>query len=168
MHTTKRQHCIAWQARSAQSSCPLLLCLRALPCIGTRPSPQVPLTTPPGINGLSRQVEAADGSPALGPCRLTSGVCGDPIRQEGLRFVQQARQVRGRVGERGVVLHEPIGQKALGIDLGLQDQEGLGFKERAWRVRNSGIMTCDYLHRQVGKVVHGGRKYGSRNDNGRV
>lgn len=54
--------------------------------------------SPPGINGLSRQVEAADRSPALGPCRLTSGVCGDPIRHEGLRFVEQARQVRGRLG----------------------------------------------------------------------
>lgn len=46
-----------------------------------------------GINGVCRQVEAADGGPALGPCRPTSGICGDPIRSAGLAFTAAARQV---------------------------------------------------------------------------
>lgn len=35
----------------------------------------------------------ADGAPALGPDRPTSGVCGAPIRQAALEFVRAARAV---------------------------------------------------------------------------
>jgi dihydroorotate dehydrogenase len=34
-----------------------------------------------------------DGSPALGPDRTTSGVCGAPIRQAALDFVRTARGI---------------------------------------------------------------------------
>lgn len=40
-----------------------------------------------------RTVVNADGSPALGPDRPTSGVCGAPIRQAALDFVRTARDV---------------------------------------------------------------------------
>lgn len=46
-----------------------------------------------GINGLSRQVINHDQQPALGPGRLTSGICGAPIREVALQFVQMCRRV---------------------------------------------------------------------------
>lgn len=41
----------------------------------------------------TRSVLDPDGSPALGPDRPTSGVCGAPIRQAALEFVRAARDV---------------------------------------------------------------------------
>ncbi|MBB65211.1 MAG: dihydroorotate dehydrogenase [Waddliaceae bacterium] len=46
-----------------------------------------------GINTLSRKVHNSNGQPALGPERLTSGVCGGPIRNAGLNFVRWAREI---------------------------------------------------------------------------
>jgi hypothetical protein len=41
-----------------------------------------------------RRVVGSDGvTPALGPDRPTSGICGAPIRQAALEFVRTARQV---------------------------------------------------------------------------
>lgn len=37
-----------------------------------------------------------DGSPALGPDRPTSGICGAPIRQAALEFVRTARDIIDR------------------------------------------------------------------------
>eukprot|EP00878_Enallax_costatus_P033362 GHUV01036786.1.p1 GENE.GHUV01036786.1~~GHUV01036786.1.p1 ORF type:complete len:245 (+),score=51.14 GHUV01036786.1:463-1197(+) len=51
-----------------------------------------------GINGLSRHIVNTDGLPALGPDRPTSGVCGAPIRQAALEFVQSAREIINRQG----------------------------------------------------------------------
>jgi 2,4-dienoyl-CoA reductase-like NADH-dependent reductase (Old Yellow Enzyme family) len=44
-------------------------------------------------NAFHRTVLDADGSPALGPDRPTSGVCGAPIRKAALEFVQTARRI---------------------------------------------------------------------------
>lgn len=49
-----------------------------------------------GINGLSRSIITADGEPALGPDRPTSGVCGAPIRHAALQFVRAARRIIDR------------------------------------------------------------------------
>lgn len=49
-----------------------------------------------GINTISMKVVDSSGRPALGTNRPTSGVCGDPIRKEALRFIQSARQVIDR------------------------------------------------------------------------
>ncbi|PIR76513.1 MAG: dihydroorotate dehydrogenase [Candidatus Magasanikbacteria bacterium CG10_big_fil_rev_8_21_14_0_10_42_10] len=46
-----------------------------------------------GINTVGRQVVNAQGQPALGPGRETSGICGGPIRTYGLEFVQHARHI---------------------------------------------------------------------------
>lgn len=46
-----------------------------------------------GINTLSRRVVNSQGEPALGPKRETSGICGSPIRQAALQFVQQAKEI---------------------------------------------------------------------------
>ncbi len=46
-----------------------------------------------GINTLSMKVVDTQGKPALGPQRLTSGICGSPIRQAAVEFVQQARNI---------------------------------------------------------------------------
>ena len=49
-----------------------------------------------GINSVSMKVLKRDGSPALGPQRTTSGICGAPILQDALEFVQQARTIIDR------------------------------------------------------------------------
>jgi len=46
-----------------------------------------------GINTLSRKVITRDELPALGAERLTSGICGGPIRKDALRWVQMAREI---------------------------------------------------------------------------
>jgi dihydroorotate dehydrogenase (NAD+) catalytic subunit len=46
-----------------------------------------------GINTLSRTVLNSQGQPALGTNRFTSGICGGPIRDVALQFVQQAAEI---------------------------------------------------------------------------
>lgn len=47
---------------------------------------------------LRRAIVDADGQPALGAGRPTSGVCGAPIRTAALQFVRAARDVIDRRG----------------------------------------------------------------------
>ena len=54
-----------------------------------------------GINSYQSQVRREDGSPALGPGRELSGVCGWAIRPLGLSFVREAVRI---VRERGMPL----------------------------------------------------------------
>ncbi len=46
-----------------------------------------------GINTVSMKVVKGDGTPALGEKRLKSGVCGGPIREVALDFIQKAHAV---------------------------------------------------------------------------
>ena len=46
-----------------------------------------------GINTVSMTVVDALGNPALGPTRLTSGICGGPIRETALNFVENAARI---------------------------------------------------------------------------
>jgi dihydroorotate dehydrogenase (NAD+) catalytic subunit len=46
-----------------------------------------------GINTVSMQVRNVEGHSALGPSRLTSGVCGGPIRNLALHFTEQAHAI---------------------------------------------------------------------------
>ncbi len=46
-----------------------------------------------GINSYQSQVQRPDGTPALGPERELSGVCGWAIRPLGLSFVREAREI---------------------------------------------------------------------------
>jgi dihydroorotate dehydrogenase len=46
-----------------------------------------------GINTLSMKVIKKNGSPALGAGRLTSGICGGPIRQSALDFIRVGREI---------------------------------------------------------------------------
>lgn len=46
-----------------------------------------------GINTVSMQVRNTKGDAALGPQRLTSGVCGGPIRNLALHFTQMAHEI---------------------------------------------------------------------------
>jgi len=46
-----------------------------------------------GINTVSMKVVNPDGSPALGPNRIQSGVCGGPIRGAALDFIKMASKV---------------------------------------------------------------------------
>lgn len=49
-----------------------------------------------GINTISMKVLNAEGQPALGLNRLTSGICGNPIREAALNFVREARTINDR------------------------------------------------------------------------
>lgn len=49
-----------------------------------------------GINTISMKVVNRQGNPALGEKRLTSGVCGTPIRLAALEFIQQAKEINDR------------------------------------------------------------------------
>jgi dihydroorotate dehydrogenase (NAD+) catalytic subunit len=46
-----------------------------------------------GINTLSMHVLNTDGSPSLGKNRLTSGICGNPIRPTALAFIKEAKAI---------------------------------------------------------------------------
>ncbi len=46
-----------------------------------------------GINTISMAVVDHEGKPALGPNRLTSGICGGPIREAALDFIRQAHRI---------------------------------------------------------------------------
>ena len=46
-----------------------------------------------GINTISMKVLNTLGKPALGPDRLTSGICGNPIRAAALDFIKQASYI---------------------------------------------------------------------------
>lgn len=66
-----------------------------------------------GINTISMKVLTKEGKPALGPDRLTSGICGSPIRDAALQFTREAREVIDReklglklIGVGGIVLQE--------------------------------------------------------------
>ncbi|HSX04253.1 MAG TPA: tRNA-dihydrouridine synthase [Rhabdochlamydiaceae bacterium] len=70
-----------------------------------------------GINTVSMQVRTKEGLPALGPTRLTGGICGGPIRQQGLQFVKDAHQIRTQekldlkvIGCGGITLAEHFDQ----------------------------------------------------------
>lgn len=49
-----------------------------------------------GINTISRAVVNAKGESALGPSRLTSGICGGPIRDAALHFIRDAVEINRR------------------------------------------------------------------------
>jgi dihydroorotate dehydrogenase len=66
-----------------------------------------------GINTLSMKVLNAQGHPALGPQRLTSGICGSPIRQAAVEFIKQAQIINKKhrlgltlIGTGGITLPE--------------------------------------------------------------
>ncbi len=66
-----------------------------------------------GINTVSMSVMDAHGRPALGPKRPTSGVCGGPIREVALHFVERAAQINKKakldltlIGVGGITLPE--------------------------------------------------------------
>jgi dihydroorotate dehydrogenase (NAD+) catalytic subunit len=70
-----------------------------------------------GINTVSMAVVNATGQSALGPQRLTSGICGGPIRQVALHFIEQAAQMNARekldltlIGVGGITLPEHFDQ----------------------------------------------------------
>lgn len=70
-----------------------------------------------GINTVSMAVVDAQGEPALGPKRLTSGICGGPIRQVALQFVQSAAKINLRekldltlIGVGGITLPQHFDQ----------------------------------------------------------
>ncbi|MFI5333570.1 MAG: tRNA-dihydrouridine synthase [Chlamydiales bacterium] len=49
-----------------------------------------------GINTVSMAVKDQNGEAALGPSRMTSGICGGPIRMDALKFLEQARKILNR------------------------------------------------------------------------
>ncbi len=49
-----------------------------------------------GLNSVSMEVVDANGMPALGASRKTSGICGDAIRPDALRFMQEAAAINRR------------------------------------------------------------------------
>lgn len=53
-----------------------------------------------GINTISMEVIDKSGQPALGSGRLTSGICGSPIRQAAVEFIREAREIndKGKLG----------------------------------------------------------------------
>ncbi len=66
-----------------------------------------------GINTISMTVLDAKGYPALGPQRPTSGICGGPIREVALHFIEQAAKINRRekldltlIGVGGITLPE--------------------------------------------------------------
>jgi dihydroorotate dehydrogenase (NAD+) catalytic subunit len=66
-----------------------------------------------GINTLSMKVLNAEGEPALGKHRLTSGICGSLIRQAALEFIKQAHEINKKhkldltlIGTGGITLPE--------------------------------------------------------------
>lgn len=70
-----------------------------------------------GINTVSMSVVDAQGQPALGPKRPTSGVCGGPIREVALHFVERAVEINRRakldltlIGVGGITLPEHFDQ----------------------------------------------------------
>ena len=70
-----------------------------------------------GINTVSMAVVDTQGQPALGPKRLTSGICGGPIRHIALNFIEHAAQINARekldltlIGVGGITLPEHFDQ----------------------------------------------------------
>jgi dihydroorotate dehydrogenase (NAD+) catalytic subunit len=70
-----------------------------------------------GINTVSMAVVNAMGQPALGESRPTSGICGGPIREVGLRFVETASKINKQeqlgltlIGVGGITLPEHFDQ----------------------------------------------------------
>lgn len=70
-----------------------------------------------GINTISMSVIDQKGLPALGPQRLTSGICGGPIRQVALHFIHHAQQINQQekldltlIGVGGITLPEHFDQ----------------------------------------------------------
>jgi dihydroorotate dehydrogenase len=47
-----------------------------------------------GLNSVSMEIVERNGQPALGPSRLTGGVCGDAIREDALRFMKEAAAIK--------------------------------------------------------------------------
>jgi dihydroorotate dehydrogenase len=70
-----------------------------------------------GINTVSMPVVNDQGHPALGPKRLTSGICGGPIRNIALHFIEQAARINTRekldltlIGVGGITLPQHFNQ----------------------------------------------------------
>jgi dihydroorotate dehydrogenase len=70
-----------------------------------------------GINTVSMAVVDEGGNPALGSQRLTSGICGGPIRDVALNFIQHAARIISRqkldltlIGVGGITLPEHFDQ----------------------------------------------------------
>lgn len=70
-----------------------------------------------GINTISMAVVDSHGQPALGASRQTSGICGGPIRQVAIQFMQQAAQINQQekldltlIGVGGITLPEHFDQ----------------------------------------------------------
>lgn len=70
-----------------------------------------------GINTVSMAVIDTEGHPALGTSRLTSGICGGPIRKVALQFIEQATHINSRekldltlIGVGGITLAEHFKQ----------------------------------------------------------
>ncbi|MGC1879503.1 MAG: hypothetical protein WA347_02015 [Rhabdochlamydiaceae bacterium] len=70
-----------------------------------------------GINTVSMVVVDSKGEPALGRARLTSGICGGPIRQVALHFIERAAHINRRekldltlIGVGGITLPEHFDQ----------------------------------------------------------
>ena len=66
-----------------------------------------------GINTISMSVVDESGNPALGESRLTSGICGGPIRKAAINFIEEAKKINQEeklgltiMGVGGIVLPE--------------------------------------------------------------
>jgi dihydroorotate dehydrogenase len=66
-----------------------------------------------GINTISMKVIDKSGHPALGHTRLTSGICGGPIREAALEFIRDAKAINDKeklaltlIGVGGITLPE--------------------------------------------------------------
>jgi len=70
-----------------------------------------------GINTISMKVLDKQGHPALGHKRLTSGICGGPIREAALEFTRHAKEINDKeklgltlIGVGGITLPEHFDQ----------------------------------------------------------
>ena len=94
----KEAYRIACQTVKAASPLPVIIKLGAFPSIKQFKETLVALAKAKvravqGINSLPMRVIRADGSPALGIERETSGICGNIIRPEALSFVREAAHI---------------------------------------------------------------------------
>jgi len=91
-----------------------------------------------GINTVGRKVVKADGSPALGPTRETSGVCGGPIRSYALDFIKKARKI---------IDEEKLGLTLIGVGGAIEPEHFDQFLDAGANVTMSatGMMWDPYL-----------------------
>lgn len=128
------------------------------------PPPQCPLSNnccPPLEPTPCRTVLTADGSPALGPDRPTSGVCGAPIRQAALDFVRAARSIIDNrqlgltlIGVGGVSCGQHVADMlAAGADF-VQSATGMMWNPLLAHEYHS--QCCQQQHQQQQQMVGGG------------